>query len=160
VRRSKTDPDGHGQVVDVAHGRHALTDPVAALPELAQEPGVSEEVRLRLTQDYEEHLALAQAKSSRSSAPEHSRLDEIETMLDEQDERDVSSEGRPVQLEENGPLARNEEYTRLRVAMLDRKRETLLRLRRDSTIDDSVALRIQTRLDLEELRLTGVEPLD
>jgi integrase len=31
VRRSKTDPDGHGQIVGVAHGQHALTDPVAAL---------------------------------------------------------------------------------------------------------------------------------
>jgi integrase len=31
VRRSKTDPDGHGQVVGVAHGQHAGTDPVAAV---------------------------------------------------------------------------------------------------------------------------------
>ena len=31
IRRSKTDPDGHGQQVAVAHGQHAVTDPVAAL---------------------------------------------------------------------------------------------------------------------------------
>lgn len=31
VRQSKTDQEGHGQVVGVAHGSHALTDPVAAL---------------------------------------------------------------------------------------------------------------------------------
>jgi len=31
LRRSKTDPDRRGQVVGVAHGQHALTDPVAAL---------------------------------------------------------------------------------------------------------------------------------
>lgn len=31
VRRSKTDPDAAGQVVGVACGRHAETDPVAAL---------------------------------------------------------------------------------------------------------------------------------
>jgi integrase len=31
VRRSNTDPERHGQVVGVAHGQHALTDPVAAL---------------------------------------------------------------------------------------------------------------------------------
>jgi hypothetical protein len=31
VRRSKTDPEGHGQVVGVAHGQHALTEPAAAL---------------------------------------------------------------------------------------------------------------------------------
>lgn len=31
IRGSKTDPDGRGQVVGVAHGRHPATDPVAAL---------------------------------------------------------------------------------------------------------------------------------
>jgi len=31
LRQSKTDRDGHGQQVAVAHGQHALTDPVAAL---------------------------------------------------------------------------------------------------------------------------------
>lgn len=31
IRRSKTDQEGFGQVVAVAHGRHELTDPVAAL---------------------------------------------------------------------------------------------------------------------------------
>ena len=31
LRRSKTDQEARGQVVGIAHGRHALTDPVAAL---------------------------------------------------------------------------------------------------------------------------------
>jgi integrase len=31
LRRSKTDPERRGQVVGVAHGQHALTDPIAAL---------------------------------------------------------------------------------------------------------------------------------
>jgi integrase len=31
LRRSKTDPEARGQVVGIAHGRHALTDPIAAL---------------------------------------------------------------------------------------------------------------------------------
>jgi integrase len=31
LRRSKTDPERRGQIVGVAHGQHALTDPVAAL---------------------------------------------------------------------------------------------------------------------------------
>lgn len=44
--------------------------------------------------------------------------------------------------------------------MLDRKREALLRLRREGTIDDTEARRIQTRIDIEELRLTGVEPVE
>jgi site-specific recombinase XerD len=31
LRRTKTDPERRGQVVGIAHGRHALTDPIAAL---------------------------------------------------------------------------------------------------------------------------------
>jgi len=31
IRKSKMDQEGHGQVVAVAHGQHALTDPVAAV---------------------------------------------------------------------------------------------------------------------------------
>ncbi|CAN5141100.1 site-specific integrase [soil metagenome] len=33
LRRSKTDPERRGQVVGIAHGQHALTDPIAALGE-------------------------------------------------------------------------------------------------------------------------------
>lgn len=61
---------------------------------------------------------------------------------------------------EQSPLKRDEEYTRLRLALLDRKREVLVRLRRERTIDDSVARQVQTRIDFEEPRLTGVEPFD
>lgn len=55
--------------------------------------------------------------------------------------------------------ARGEETT-LRQALLERKREALLELRLAGTVDDTVARRIQTRLDVEEQRLTGVEDLD
>jgi CPA1 family monovalent cation:H+ antiporter len=82
------------------------------------------------------------ASSSRSSPPRSARRPPV-----------------GVAFSEHSPLARNEEYTRLRLALLDRKRERLLRLRHDGSIDDSVARRLQTRLDIEELRLTGVEPL-
>jgi Na+/H+ antiporter len=57
-------------------------------------------------------------------------------------------------------LVDHEEYVRLRVAVLDRKREVLHRLRRTGAIDDSVARHIQTRLDIEELRLTGPDPME
>ena len=46
----------------------------------------------------------------------------------------------------DAPLTRNEGYARLRIAMLERKRGGPLR--RDDTIDDSVALDIQTRVDI------------
>jgi CPA1 family monovalent cation:H+ antiporter len=53
-----------------------------------------------------------------------------------------------------------EEETRLRQAVLDRKREALLKLRLTGAVDDIVARRIQTGFDVEEQRLTGVDPID
>lgn len=53
-----------------------------------------------------------------------------------------------------------QEETTLRQAVLERKREALLELRLAGTVDDTVARRIQTRLDVEEQRLTGVENID
>ncbi len=53
-----------------------------------------------------------------------------------------------------------QEETALRQAVLDRKREVLLDLRLAGTVDDTVARRLQTRLDVEEQRLTGVEDID
>lgn len=55
--------------------------------------------------------------------------------------------------------SRQEEIA-LRQAVLERKREALLGLRLDGTVDDTVARRLQTRLDVEEQRLTGVENID
>lgn len=55
--------------------------------------------------------------------------------------------------------SRHEEIT-LRQAVLERKREVLLQLRLAGTVDDTVARRLQTRLDVEEQRLTGVEIID
>ncbi len=53
-----------------------------------------------------------------------------------------------------------QEETTLRQAVLERKREVLLELRLAGTVDDTVARRLQTRLDVEEQRLTGVEDID
>jgi hypothetical protein len=38
LRRSKTDQEARGQAIGIAHGRHALTDPIAALGRLARPP--------------------------------------------------------------------------------------------------------------------------
>ena len=45
------------------------------------------------------------------------------------------------------------DYTALRLALLDHKREAILGLRRDGRIDDSVLLQLQASLDIEEVRL-------
>lgn len=48
-----------------------------------------------------------------------------------------------------------DQYNRLRLAALELKRETIVNLRDEQRIDDIVLRRIQSQLDLEELRLTG-----
>ncbi|MDF9752314.1 Na+/H+ antiporter [Arthrobacter sp. ES3-54] len=53
-----------------------------------------------------------------------------------------------------------EEEIALRQAVLEKKREVLLQLRLAGTVDDIVARRLQTRLDVEEQRLTGVATID
>ena len=51
----------------------------------------------------------------------------------------------------------NQQYAALRLAGVARKRATMLRLRDEQRIDDSVLRRLEDRLDLEELRLTDEE---
>jgi CPA1 family monovalent cation:H+ antiporter len=142
--------------------RAITTTAVAAIPELAGEHGISPEVRDRVSQDYAEHLSLVEARRPRLPATggPSTSPDDIATTVT----HDQAAQARAVPLtavdSAQSPLTRDEEYGRLRLALLDRKREVLVRLRREGTIDDSVARRVQTRIDLEELRLTGVEPLD
>lgn len=65
-----------------------------------------------------------------------------------------------VDIMQRSPLLRHEEHTRLKLALLDRKREVLLGLRRTGTVDDLVVRRISARLDLEQVRLQGIEEFD
>jgi CPA1 family monovalent cation:H+ antiporter len=146
--------------------REITTSAIAVLPDLAAEQSVSDEVLGRLMADYQEHLTLLDAQQRQQAGQSHAQaatpeLGELEALLGGSTHQPVRRDGSRVPLEDEfGPLARNSEYTRLRIAMLDRKREVLLRLRRDGTIDDAVARRVQTRLDNEELRLRGVEHLE
>lgn len=65
-----------------------------------------------------------------------------------------------VDLAQRSPLIRHEEHTRLKLALIDRKREVLLGLRRSGTVDDMVVRRIAARLDLEQVRLQGIDEFD
>lgn len=65
-----------------------------------------------------------------------------------------------VDLAQRSPLVRHEEHTRLKLALIDRKREVLLGLRGAGTVDDIVVRRISARLDLEQVRLQGIEEYD
>lgn len=50
-------------------------------------------------------------------------------------------------------LLRARQYTQLRLALIAHKRGTVIRLRDERRIDDTVLRQIQARLDTEELRL-------
>jgi hypothetical protein len=54
----------------------------------------------------------------------------------------------------------DQQYTALRLALLTRKRATVVRLRDDRRIDDIVLRQIQARLDIEEVRLTRGQAID
>jgi CPA1 family monovalent cation:H+ antiporter len=64
-----------------------------------------------------------------------------------------SAEGHPV-------VQHADQYTSLLLALIGRKREALLQLRDEQRIDDIVLRRVQSRLDLEEVRLSRASPLE
>lgn len=138
---------------------------LTAVKELARDHGISEEIRDRLTRDYYEYL---ERNNERVQAREQARVDDeiadLETTFEGTDASTVASATATAVLESPAPLPspreRDEEYSRLRIAVLDRKREVLYRLRREGAVDDAVVTQIQTRLDVEELRITGIETLD
>ena len=63
-------------------------------------------------------------------------------------------------VETNETTQRHRQYVDLRVAMLGHKREELIKLRDGGEIDDIVLREVQEMLDVEELRLTGRDPVE
>jgi Na+/H+ antiporter len=63
--------------------------------------------------------------------------------------------------EDDEPVTRHEEqYTALRLALLARKRATVVQLRDAQRIDDIVLRQFQARLDIEEVRLSRPDPVE
>ncbi|WP_067245503.1 Na+/H+ antiporter [Microbacterium resistens] len=146
---------------------------LTALDDLAREHGVSDEVRDRIRFEGYQMLELANARTmAREQALIDAEAEALDVLLDEPDPLAASTgaavEATPLQmiasstdvdLRQRSPILRHEEHTRLKLAMLDRKREVLRGLRRAGTVDDLVVRRVSARLDLEEVRLRGVEEL-
>ncbi|CAH0178262.1 Na+/H+ antiporter [Microbacterium sp. Bi128] len=152
---------------------------LSALDDLAAEHGVSDDVRDRARREGYERLELANARAvaRQRAAEERDREEEMDDGGDEAASRmgpvppgSTDDEGRrtagplemiavsdDVDITQRSPLLRHREATRLRLAILDRKREVLLRLRREGTIDDLVARRILADLDIEEIRARGLD---
>ncbi|MFI6699052.1 cation:proton antiporter [Streptomyces sp. NPDC050509] len=62
--------------------------------------------------------------------------------------------------DEDPALLHNRHYTELRLALIAHKRATVVRLRDEQRIDDTVLRRLQTALDYEEVRLAGREQVE
>ena len=159
-------PDDMAMQQELELAERAITGAaLTAMKELAHDHGVSEETRDRLTRDYYEYLERNNERvQAREQAEVDRRIADLDTMIEGTKTAAEASATATAVLEAPAPLPspreRDEEYSRLRVALLDRKREVLYRLRREGAVDDAVVTQIQTRLDVEELRITGVEVLD
>jgi Na+/H+ antiporter len=172
-------PDDMAMQKELELAERAITGAaLTAMKELAHDHGISEETRDRLTRDYYEYLERNNERvQAREQAEVDRRIADLDQMMGETDDLHTprpsaldpaAGSGASVTttavLESPAPLPspreRDEEYSRLRIALLDRKREVLYSLRREGAVDDAVVTQIQTRLDVEELRITGVEVLD
>jgi Na+/H+ antiporter len=158
-------PDDTSMQQELELAERAITGAaLTAVQDLAADHGVSTEVRDRLTRDYYDYLERNNERvQAREQAEVDRRIVALDAMMGEPDAA-VEASAKTTVLEEPMPLPspreRDEEYSRLRIAVLDRKREVLYRLGREGVVDDAVVTQIQTRLDVEELRITGVEVLD
>ena len=157
-------PDDTAMQQELALAERAITGAaLTAVKELAHDHGISEEIRDRLTRDYYEYLergnerVMASERATAGTGAGDPQAEGAEAAIQSSATATAVIEP-PVPLP--SPRERDEEYSRLRIAVLDRKREVLYRLRREGVVDDAVVTQIQTRLDVEELRITGIEMLD
>ncbi|WP_341975564.1 Na+/H+ antiporter [Microbacterium sp. LTA6] len=183
-------PVDHGEDEEYELAERAISGAaIAALDRLASEQEVGSEMRDRIRREGYEMLELANARAmARERALIDAEVVAMEDMLDAPDPLASSSDdasgdepsggvGGAVRLPDAGtlqmvatsadvdmmqrsPLVRHEEYSRLKLAMLEHKREVLHGLRRAGTVDDLIVRRISARLDLEQVRLQGIEDFD
>lgn len=174
-------PVDHGEDEELELAERTISGAaMAVLDTLAVEHGISDEVRDRIREEGYERLELANARTmARERALIDAEVGAMEDILDTPDPlADVpveaegvsrASEGYTLQmvaasadvdLAQRSPLLRYEELSRLKLAVLDHKREVLFGLRRSGAVDDLVVHRILANLDLEQVRLQGLEPLE
>lgn len=142
---------------------------LAALDELAQEHGVGDEVRERVRREGYEQLEYTNARTlarrQATTGTEDAEIQQLENMVSPGDGSSGTSlqmlgASAEVEVMLRSPLDLHDEHVRLRLGLIDREREVLLRLRREGTIDDLVAHRVQSQLDVVEVKLRGVEHIE
>ncbi|WP_194908481.1 Na+/H+ antiporter [Catenulispora rubra] len=113
--------------------RTASEEALAAMPHIAAALGTAPEIVDMTRREYEKRMRVIQAGN-----PD-----------DDSDDIDDDAAERLRQFDE--------QYRVLRLALLDSKRATVLRLRHEHQIDDAVVRQIQARLDIEEVRLSQTQ---
>jgi CPA1 family monovalent cation:H+ antiporter len=102
----------------------------AAIQEVADRLGTDAEVVDRVVREYEEHMQVVRATAG-----------------------DGSMTAQGLGAEEDPVLRHDRDYSALRLALIGRKRATVVALRDQQLIDDTVLRQIESRLDIEEVRL-------
>ena len=144
-------------VVAVTLVQALLLPRVVRWARLPQDTSVDEERRLAATLAAEEALAaLPKTAADLGTDPdvvERTRLEYEEHLGVLAADGDDEDEDEPVR-------RHDQQYSELRLALLGHKRATVVRLRDEQRIDDIVLRHFQTKLDIEEVRLTRREPAD
>ncbi len=181
-------PVDHGEDEEFELAERAISGAaMTALDALAAENGISDEIRDRVRREGYERLELANARAmARERALIDAEVGAMEDMLDAPDPladgsvelgdtatdaqgSAISVRGTALQrvatstdvdLEQRSPIIRHEEFARLKLAVLDHKREVLLGLRRSGAVDDMIVRRISANLDLEQVRVQGLELIE
>ncbi|MEU1937843.1 Na+/H+ antiporter [Streptomyces coeruleorubidus] len=142
-----------GVIVVTLVGQGLLLPGVVRWARLPRDTSVEEEELLAETKAGEEALeALPRLAADLGTSPRVVEWlrQEYEAQLAAVRARGAGADGDPA-------LLHNRHYNALRLALIAHKRGTVVRLRDEQRIDDTVLRRLQTTLDYEEVRLAGTE---
>ncbi|MFD0634498.1 cation:proton antiporter [Catenulispora yoronensis] len=120
----------------------ATAEAITALPEIADALGTPPEVVAMVAREFEKHARMQQFSGGGLGGSDDDDADE-----DREADADAAERLRQI----------DSQYREIRLALLDNKRATVIRLRHEGRIDDAVLRQIQARLDIEQVRLSRDE---
>lgn len=131
-------------------------------------PGVVRWARLPRDTSVDEERTLAETRATEEAikALPHLAADQgagpkvTEWLRQEHEAHLATVRARAAGTEDDPALLHNRDYTELRLALIAHKRATVVRLRDERQIDDTVLRRLQADLDNEEVRLAGREQVE
>jgi CPA1 family monovalent cation:H+ antiporter len=131
-------------------------------------PGVVRWARLPRDTSVDEEQILAETTATEEAIKELPRLaaelgttPKVAEWLRQEYEANLATvRARGAGTDDDPALLHNRHYTDLRLALISTKRATVVRLRDEARIDDTVLRRLQAALDNEEVRLAGGEQVE